>query len=211
MPRPRHKVIPKASPIQRSNGNRTNNNVSDHKAVSIKTYVDLPFGEIYEVQTVLRETRSLLKEKVKDQDGCRYKLKTFKGKTHDLKCTVAEVRQFGFQLLQDVANIHKQGVLHCNLHLEVLYLTNAGCVGEDGYLSPETVDRKPHSAAIDLWAIGCILFQMLEGRLPGLTTRSTVNRSKNAMQGAGMPVEAGILIAKALYMDPQKRITIERL
>ena len=38
-------------------------------------------------------------------------------------------------------------------------------VGTPNYLSPEVIQMHSHSTAIDIWALGCILYKMILGRV----------------------------------------------
>ena len=52
-------------------------------------------------------------------------------------------------------------------------LTNQGAfLGTVGYMSPEQINGQPASTRSDVWAFGCVVFEMLTGRAPfqGRTT-----------------------------------------
>ncbi|KAF9103339.1 Protein kinase [Mortierella sp. GBA35] len=177
-----------------------------------RTYVDEEYGESCGNYGWV--------DKVKDEDGKRYALKTFKmneeGVTQmrDLSdllfargsLSVPEVRKLGSQLIAGVSHLHKLMLLHCDLKPSNLLLTNkmelqVADVGlaEDfstgaiftnhGLYVPEVVQEKRHTSALDVWSIGVVLYEMLEGSLPDLTIWDTVKKKKDVTQDTKMSDE----------------------
>jgi serine/threonine protein kinase len=43
---------------------------------------------------------------------------------------------------------------------------NVSFVGTADYIAPETLESTSCSCGVDLWALGCVIYQMLHGRTP---------------------------------------------
>jgi len=113
-----------------------------------------------------------------------------KGRMHQ-----KEVRFYAAEIVEILEYIHSQGVIHRDLKPENLLLTTDGhlklCdfgsakmvrplpngffqqedgdksfVGTADYVSPEVLTSSQASYGVDLWALGCIIYHMLEGRPP---------------------------------------------
>jgi serine/threonine-protein kinase len=102
--------------------------------------------------------------------------------------SVAEVRAVSMRLLAAIETLHRHGVVHRDIkpsnvlydpagqarlgdlgaaHLGDLGATvTGGLVGSLPYMAPEQITGAPVSAATDLYAFGCVLYQMLTGALP---------------------------------------------
>lgn len=102
--------------------------------------------------------------------------------------SVNEVRGVSVRLLAALEALHRNGVVHRDLkpsnvlfdpagqarlgdlgaaHLSDLGATvTGGLVGSLPYMAPEQITGAPVTAATDLYAFGCVLFQMLTGELP---------------------------------------------
>lgn len=88
-------------------------------------------------------------------------------------------------------------------------------VGTAEYVSPELLTEKSACKASDLWAFGCIIYQLLAGRPPFKagndyqTFQKIVNLEYEFP--LGFPRLARDLVERLLVLDPQKRLTIEHI
>ncbi|KAI1499817.1 kinase-like domain-containing protein [Biscogniauxia marginata] len=91
----------------------------------------------------------------------------------------------------------------------------ASFVGTAEYVSPELLTNKNACKASDLWAFGCIVYQLLAGRPPFkagseyLTFQKIVNLEYEFP--AGFPPAARDLVERCLVLDPAQRLTIEHI
>lgn len=91
----------------------------------------------------------------------------------------------------------------------------ASFVGTAEYVSPELLTHKTAYKASDLWAFGCIIYQLLSGRPPFkagseyLTFQKIVNLEYEFPQG--FPALARDLVERCLVLDPARRLTIEHI
>ncbi|KAK2603936.1 serine/threonine protein kinase [Conoideocrella luteorostrata] len=91
----------------------------------------------------------------------------------------------------------------------------ASFVGTAEYVSPELLTHKSAGKASDLWAFGCIIYQLLAGRPPFkagseyLTFQKIVNLEYEFP--TGFPPSARDLIERCLILDPARRLTIEHI
>ena len=92
-------------------------------------------------------------------------------------------------------------------------LTNTGVVlGSTAYLSPEQASGQPVDERADLYALGCILYEMLTGRVPfsADTPIATMYRHVNEdppppSTFAPIPSELEDIVMRALEKDPKRR------
>lgn len=88
-------------------------------------------------------------------------------------------------------------------------------VGTAEYVSPELLTDKNACKASDLWAFGCIIYQLLSGRPPFKagneyqTFQKIVNLNYEFPQG--FPPAAKDLVERLLVLDPQRRLSIEHI
>jgi len=91
----------------------------------------------------------------------------------------------------------------------------ASFVGTAEYVSPELLTHKNACKASDLWAFGCIIYQLLAGRPPFkagseyLTFQKIVNLEYEFP--SGFPSAAKDLVERLLVLDPARRLTIEHI
>ncbi|KAI1844216.1 hypothetical protein JX266_009700 [Neoarthrinium moseri] len=88
-------------------------------------------------------------------------------------------------------------------------------VGTAEYVSPELLKDRNACKASDLWAFGCMIYQMLAGRPPfkggteWLTFEKIINLDYEFPQG--FPPAARDLVERLLVRDPSRRLTIEHI
>ncbi|KAI7842103.1 hypothetical protein COHA_004297 [Chlorella ohadii] len=88
-------------------------------------------------------------------------------------------------------------------------------VGTADYVSPEVLNNGSLTCAADLWALGCVIYQMLAGRPPFkslseyLTFQKIVEADYELPEGLSEP--AADLIRRLLQVDPAQRIGAEDL
>lgn len=88
-------------------------------------------------------------------------------------------------------------------------------VGTAEYVSPELLTDKAAGKPSDLWAFGCIIYQLLAGRPPFkggseyLTFQKIVHLDYTFPEG--FPPAARDLVERCLVLDPARRLTIEHI
>lgn len=91
----------------------------------------------------------------------------------------------------------------------------ASFVGTAEYVSPELLTDKSAGKASDIWAFGCIVYQLLVGRPPfkGGTEYLTFQKIVGLEYEfpAGFPAAARDLVERCLVLDPGRRLTIEHI
>jgi 3-phosphoinositide dependent protein kinase-1 len=88
-------------------------------------------------------------------------------------------------------------------------------VGTAEYVSPELLTDKNACKASDLWAFGCIIYQLLAGRPPFKAANEYQTFQKivglEYVFPEGFPVIARDLVERLLVLDPAKRLPIEHI
>ena len=88
-------------------------------------------------------------------------------------------------------------------------------VGTAEYVSPELLTDKNACKASDLWAFGCIVYQLLAGRPPFKAGNEYLTFQKiialNYEFPRGFPEVAKDLVERLLVLDPSRRLTIEHI
>lgn len=91
----------------------------------------------------------------------------------------------------------------------------ASFVGTAEYVSPELLTEKSAGKPSDLWAFGCIIYQLLAGRPPfkGASEYLTFQKIVGLEYEfpVGFPPAARDLVERCLVLDPSRRLTIEHI
>src|ERR1017187_8968225 len=142
------------------------------------------------------------------------------------------------QIAEAVEYAHERGVIHRDLKPANIKLTPEGRVkvldfglakltekgeesgtaltqtmaiaGTPGYLAPEQLQGKPADARSDIFAFGCVLYELLSGQraFPGNTLAASLAATAMAEPKAieGAPRELERLVRRCLRKDPARRI-----
>ncbi|MFT3764338.1 MAG: protein kinase [Minicystis sp.] len=144
------------------------------------------------------------------------------------------------QILDALAYLHGQGIVHRDLKPSnilvdldgavrvldfglasrldrTLAISQEGAVvGTLAYLSPEQVRGEPASAASDLYALGCMMFQLLTGEMPfqgpamrALTARCDEPPPRVDARVTGVPAGLATIVHRLMARDPRERPTID--
>ena len=142
------------------------------------------------------------------------------------------------EVLAALAASHEQGLVHRDIKPANVMVTSRGVVkvmdfgiaramqsgvtsmtqtgmvvGTPQYLSPEQALGKPVDARSDLYSVGCLLFELLTGRLP-FESESALGMAYQHVQetppapssrNAAVPPGVDALVARALRKDPSHR------
>ena len=92
--------------------------------------------------------------------------------------------------------------------------TQAGfIIGTAAYMSPEQAKGKPVDRRADIWAFGCVLYEMLTGKMAfgGETVTDILAAVVRAEPDwsqlpAGTPLRARVLLQRCLQKDPKQRL-----
>lgn len=136
--------------------------------------------------------------------------------------------------------LHRNAIIHRDLKPENILI----CAGDDGenvakladfgwcaelaqnegmrntfcgtwdYLSPEMIQNEPHDSAVDIWAIGVLLFEMLLGRPPFAANSQVKVMARITKVDLQIPESvsplAGDLIRQLLVKEASKRLELVR-
>ena len=82
--------------------------------------------------------------------------------------------------------------------------------GTPQYLAPEVLLKKGYDKGVDWWSLGCVMYEMLTGKLPFAIKRGIKLSPKLYQKGIEFPKninkDAKDLIEKLLVVDPQERL-----
>jgi len=91
----------------------------------------------------------------------------------------------------------------------------ASFVGTAEYVSPELLTEKAAGKPSDLWAFGCIIYQLIVGRPPFKAATEYLTFQKivglDYEFPAGFPPAARDLVERCLVLDPARRLTVEHV
>eukprot|EP00177_Eucheuma_denticulatum_P001643 GFKZ01002960.1.p1 GENE.GFKZ01002960.1~~GFKZ01002960.1.p1 ORF type:complete len:438 (-),score=66.65 GFKZ01002960.1:2062-3375(-) len=93
--------------------------------------------------------------------------------------------------------------------------TAAGMIGTPGYVAPEVVNKVKYGPAVDMWAVGVLLYIMLSGKMPFYGKNDRACLEMIAKGRYSMPLrewsqiseDAKSLVRGLLQLDPNKRLT----
>ncbi|XP_013788825.2 serine/threonine-protein kinase PLK2-like [Limulus polyphemus] len=151
--------------------------------------------------------------------------------------TEQEVRYYIHQLVEGVEYIHNCGVIHRDLKLGNLLLSEnmevkigdfglashivkegyrkRSVCGTPNYIAPEVLSMEGHGKEADIWAIGCIMYAMLVGHPPFETTTLNETYSRISNNSYCMPMNisesARTLIFRMLKSRPADRPDITEI
>eukprot|EP01103_Thecamoeba_quadrilineata_P019774 TRINITY_DN816_c0_g1_i1.p1 TRINITY_DN816_c0_g1~~TRINITY_DN816_c0_g1_i1.p1 ORF type:complete len:355 (+),score=50.43 TRINITY_DN816_c0_g1_i1:30-1067(+) len=148
------------------------------------------------------------------------------------------VRFYTAEMISAIEYLHSQHIIHRdlkpenmlfdeNMHLKLIDFGTAKClenesegtlvktfsfVGTAEYVSPELLNDYPADYSSDLWALGCILFQLTSGRSPfkGETDYATFQLilSLTLEYPEDFPADTRDLVDKLLVLDPTQRLGV---
>jgi serine/threonine protein kinase len=155
----------------------------------------------------------------------------------------SEALKFVIQVLEGLVAAHEQGVIHCDIKPSNLRLTPGGHIkildfglaklikhpdplavtmsitqdhgvaGTLAYMSPEQLRGNPPDALSDLYAVGCVLYELVTGQRPfpetsaPLMIDSILNKSPKKPTSIHPEISSGLeyIILKSLERDPTCR------
>ena len=154
---------------------------------------------------------------------------------HDGKIIIFNNEKTKFYILELVLALeflHKNNMVYRDLKPENILLDDKGHVkltdfglskildtesdkafticGTPQYLAPEVLLKKGYDKAVDWWSLGCVMFEMLTGKLPFPIKRGTSLNLKIYENKVEFPKninkDAKDFISKLLVVDPKKRL-----
>ena len=152
-----------------------------------------------------------------------------------------EVLRLVYQICEALVHVHGEGIVHRDLNPSNIFLRAGddrpvlmdfglvsrfrGAFGRESlearvplmgtleYMAPEQLRREPVDARADLYALGCILYQLLTGRTPFVGASATLGEQHLTVQPrppsqvvTGVPRALDELVLRLLAKRPEERI-----
>ena len=149
-----------------------------------------------------------------------------------IKFPEREACKYFFQICQGVAYLHENNIIHRDLKPDNILLTKSGLVkicdfgwaiaaqderstycGTLDYMAPEILKGMNYSNKVDVWSLGIMLFELIQGQIP-FRARSSGERLTKIMQNnieflVNTSTAAKALIIKMLQIEPELRPSLE--
>ncbi|XP_063839492.1 serine/threonine-protein kinase nekl-2-like isoform X2 [Ostrinia nubilalis] len=197
----------------------------DHNLNVLKTIGQGTYGNVYLCENTLSNNLSI----VKDIE--------LNGKIQDHK---QEILFYFSQVLLGVNYIHNLNIIHRDLKAENILLTGKNgllvkigdfgiskmlasakktstVIGTPYYLAPELCESKPYDTKSDIWALGCLLYEMCTHKR-AFDAESLVGLVKAITNGSVHPIDLTVyergmqdLIDAMLSILPEKRPCVKEL
>ncbi|KAJ6774393.1 MITOGEN-ACTIVATED PROTEIN KINASE KINASE KINASE 20 [Salix purpurea] len=152
-----------------------------------------------------------------------------------------DVKDYARSILEGLRHIHAKGFVHCDLKLENILLfeneevkiADFGLAKKAGkaqgraeirgtplYMAPESVNDNEYESGVDIWALGCVVIEMLTGKpawncKPGTNMFVLLIRIGKGDESPQIPEELSQqgkdFLSKCFVKDPARRWTAEML
>ncbi len=87
--------------------------------------------------------------------------------------------------------------------------------GTPDYLPPEMVNRQPYDKAVDIWCLGVLMYEFLDGEPPFLAKNVKITYERIARMDLHFPAhfsdDARHLLLQLLVRDPASRLSLARV
>ncbi|GLE01694.1 hypothetical protein PINS_up010528 [Pythium insidiosum] len=156
----------------------------------------------------------------------------------DTALSLETTQYYVAELVKALEYMHSKHVIHRDLKPDNILLSEDGHIkltdfgtakdqedkasgyqfcGTVSYVSPEVLNDKAAGRPCDLWALGCVVYQMLSGRLPFvaendyLTFQLIINHCSEKLEfPESIPESARNLIRRLLVQEPEARLGAEQ-
>lgn len=102
----------------------------------------------------------------------------------------------------------------CDLGFATLISERKTLCGTYEYMAPEMIQHLPYGPAIDVWALGILLFEMIEGVAPfrGTSPEQVIKQMHTSIPFSTKFTEEEIYLIKSiLRVDPSKRPAVKEI